>query len=299
MTLLMVVATLGVLAGCATSRQANLASVQETLERHGQYSALELGGAGVAPAALNSDTALTPNDPFDDPLDDPLDDPFDDPLDDPINDDWDWEDEYNGEFYTVADPLEPFNRAMFVVNDRLYFWVLKPVAQGYRTVVPRPARSGVRNFFYNLGAPIRIVNNVLQGNVQAAEAEVARFLYNSTVGVLGFGNPARGNPGLNPENVDLGQTLGRYGFDDGFYLVWPVLGPSTLRDSIGMFGDYWLRPLSYLDHFEVNLALSGVQIINDTSFRIGDYEAVKEAAIDPYQAFRDGYIQIRQSKIRR
>lgn len=213
-------------------------------------------------------------------------------------DDLDWDDEGAGDFYTVADPLEPFNRTMFVFNDKLYFWVLKPVAQGYRFAVPRPARSGVRNFFNNLGAPIRIANNILQGRFQTAEAEVARFLYNSTVGVLGFGNPAADVEGLNPEPTDLGLTLGHYGIGNGFYLVWPVLGPSTLRDSAGYFGDRWLNPTIYIDPIEASLAVFALRSINTVSFHIGDYEAIKSAALDPYQAMRDAYIQLRRSKLR-
>lgn len=215
-----------------------------------------------------------------------------------LENDWGWDEDGAADFYVVPDPLEKFNRVMFVFNDKLYFWVLKPVAQGYRFVVPRPARSGIRNFFHNLGAPVRIVNNILQGKGQAAEAEVAKFLYNSTVGVLGFGNPARTIEGLNPDRTDLGITLGRYGIGNGFYLVWPVLGPSTLRDSVGNFGDSWLKPTMYLDPSEVFLALAGLDIINATSFRIGDYESLKSAALDPYQSLRDGYIQLRQSKLK-
>lgn len=215
-----------------------------------------------------------------------------------LDDDWAWNDDFDDEFYTVPDPLEKFNRVMFVFNDRLYFWVLKPVAKGYRTVVPRPARTGLRNFFHNLGAPVRIVNNILQGKGQAAEAEVARFLYNATVGVLGFGNPAREHPGLNPGAADLGQTLGRYGIGDGFYLVWPVLGPSTLRDSVGRFGDSWLHPTNYVEPIELVLGAYALNTVNTTSFHIGDYESLKSAALDPYQSLRDAYIQLRRAKIK-
>lgn len=203
------------------------------------------------------------------------------------------------EDFMVADPLEGFNRAMFFVNDKLYFWVFKPLALGYRAVVPQPARRGVRNFFYNLAAPVRIFNNILQGKGQAAEAEVARFLYNTTVGVLGFGNPAGKHQGLNPQAEDLGQTLGRYGIGDGFYLVIPGIGPTTLRDSLGMVGDYFLSPANYyIEPIETSLTVKGVTVVNDISLRIGDYEALKNAALDPYQAFRNGYIQLRQARIK-
>lgn len=223
----------------------------------------------------------------------------DDPLmDDPLKDEFDaLEDE--GTMYTVADPLEPFNRAMFTFNDKLYFWLLKPVARGYRAVTPRPVRSGISNFFRNLLAPVRLVNNILQGKGQAAEAELAKFLYNSTVGVFGFGNPAKKHPALNPEPEDLGQTLGSYGIGDGFYIVWPVLGSSTLRDTVGDVADGFLNPVSYAEPFEAYLALQGLDTVNTLSFRIGDYETLKRAALDPYEALRNAYIQLRQSKIKK
>lgn len=200
--------------------------------------------------------------------------------------------------YSVADPLEPFNRAMFYFNDKLYFWAFKPVATGYRAVTPQTMRIGIRNFFVNLLGPVRIVNNVLQGNGQSAEAEFAKFIYNSTAGVLGFGNPAKKYPAMNPDPEDLGQTMGKYGIGDGFYIVWPVLGSSTLRDTIGDLGDGFLNPVSYVDPLEAYLTVRAVNTINSLSFYLGDYETLKKAALDPYESMRNAYIQMRQSKIR-
>ncbi len=197
----------------------------------------------------------------------------------------------------VADPLYPWNRAMFHFNDKLYFWVLKPLARGYRAVIPKPARSGVKNFFHNLTMPIRMVSCILQGKGRAASAELTRFLINSTVGVLGFGNPAKRWPELNPSEEDLGQTLATYGIGNGIYIVWPVLGPSTLRDSVGMVGDWFLKPVFYVRPTEASLEIWAVEKVNDTSFRIGDYESLKEAAIDPYVALRNAYIQYRKKKV--
>lgn len=201
--------------------------------------------------------------------------------------------------YMVADPLEGFNRVMFHVNDKLYFWAVKPIAKGYGAVVPEPARVGLKNFIYNLKAPVRIINNILQGKGQGAEAEVARFLYNTTVGVLGFGNPARKHAGLDPPDVDLGQTLGRWGFGPGFFLMIPAIGPSTLRDTAGMVGDFYLNPINYyVDSFAISFAIWAGTSINDVSLRIGDYETLKNAALDPYQAFRNGYMQLREARIK-
>jgi len=197
----------------------------------------------------------------------------------------------------VADPLQSWNRAMFHINDKLYFWILKPVSRGYKAVIPTPVRSGVRNFFHNISAPVRIVSALLQGKGRKASAELTNFLINSTVGVLGFGNPAKRWPELAPSEEDIGQTLASYGIGDGFYIVWPILGPSTLRDSIGMVGDWFLDPTSYVEPFEAYAAVWTLENVNATSFRIGDYESLKEAAIDPYIALRNAYIQNRKKKV--
>jgi phospholipid-binding lipoprotein MlaA len=223
----------------------------------------------------------------------------DDPLWDDELDDFD-DLEENNDIYTVADPLEPFNRAMFHINDKMYFWLFKPLASGYKAIAPSPIRLGIRNFFNNLKAPIRIANNILQGNGEAAEAEWAKFVYNSTVGVLGFGNPAKNHPALNPDSEDFGQTLARYGIGDGFFIYWPILGPTTLRDTVGDVTDgFYLNPIGYIDSFETYLVVRSVDTFNELSFYLDDYETIKKAALDPYISIRDGYVQLRQSKIKK
>ena len=210
---------------------------------------------------------------------------------------------------TVADPLAGFNRAMFTFNDKMYFWVLKPVAIGFRTVIPTPLRVGIKNFFFNLLMPVRFVNCLLQGKGEAAGGELSRFMVNSTIGLAGFLNPAQAFPELNPPEEDLGQTLGHYAVGNGFYIVWPLVGPSTLRDTVGAIGDWALNPISFMQLVNLdagaltssttNVAAYGIRTVNDTTFRIGDYETLKNAALDPYEAFRDAYIQNRISKIAR
>lgn len=200
----------------------------------------------------------------------------------------------------VPDPLLHWNQAMYQVNDRLYFWLLKPVASGYRAAVPTPLRQAVRNWFHNIAAPARFVSCALQGKFAAAGGELGGFLMNSTAGMLGFGNPARRFPALNPEAEDLGQTFGVWGADHGFYLVWPLLGPSSLRDTVGTVGEIFLDPLYwYVDPSLARLGITAVDVVNETSFRIGDYEALKAAAIEPYSALRDAYIQHRDEKTAR
>ncbi len=211
-----------------------------------------------------------------------------------------FDEEFEEDKAHVADPLIYWNRAMFYFNDKFYFWILRPVSKGYRAVVPSPVRVGVKKFFTNLTAPIRFVNCIIQGKWKAADAELARFLFNSTVGVLGFGNPAKKYPELNPnDDEDFGQTLGAYGIGNGFYIMWPILGPSTLRDSVGLVGDLFLNPVFYVEPVEASVGIRSYEEVNETSFEIGDYESLKKAAINPYEAVRDAYIQYRNSKVKK
>ena len=199
---------------------------------------------------------------------------------------------------TVADPLEPFNRAMFHFNDKLYFWVLKPVAQGYQDVVPEGARISVRNFFSNVVFPIRFVNCLLQGNFNGAAIELSRFTVNALLGLGGLFDPASSQEmKLIKQDADFGQTLGVYGLGQGIFLTWPILGPSTPRDTVGLAGDWVVNPITYLSPWYVPYALKSYDRVNEVSLRIGDYEALKEAAIDPYLALRDAYLQYRQKKV--
>ena len=199
----------------------------------------------------------------------------------------------------IPDPLEPFNRAMFTVNDKLYFWVLKPVAKGYSTVVPEPIRLSVRNFFNNVATPIRLVNSLLQFKMKSASNELVRFGINSTFGILGLYDVAKDEMGINMQDEDFGQTLGVWGAGPVFYLYWPVLGPSNVRDSLGFVGDYFLDPVNYVNPMLDRYALKIGDTVNRTSLRIGDYEEIKKDAIDPYSAFKDIYYQYRKSKIER
>lgn len=197
----------------------------------------------------------------------------------------------------VADPLYYYNYAIFQFNDKMYTWIVEPAADGYKFVVPEGIRSSVGNFFTNLMFPVRFVNNLLQGELKDAGTEAGIFFINSTVGILGLFEPAQKEFDLHVNNEDLGQTLGRYSIGNGIYIVWPFLGPSTLRDSIGMVGDSFLYPLNYLEAPEAVIGAKILYSVNSTSYRIGDYENIKKAAIDPYTALKNGYVQQRQAKI--
>ena len=195
----------------------------------------------------------------------------------------------------VKDPLRPFNEVMFLVNDKLYFWVLKPLGQGWRKVAPEPARRGIGNFFTNLRAPGRTLNAALQGKWEKAGTEVKRFAVNTSVGVLGFKDAATERGAAAPSPEDLGQTLARHRIGAGWYIVWPIFGPSDVRDTVGMFGDRMLDPVTYAGDSSFPIGLT--ETINRTSQQIGRYEQLKSDALDPYSLLRDLYLQRRARHI--
>ena len=245
--------------------------------------------AGCASSNNNAKFSTAQQNTLNDPNN--IDEAFDD-------DDFDLlEEEYIEQRVEVADPLEPLNRLMFGVNDVLYFWVVKPCAETCKAVVPEPARTGVRNFFHNLTTPVRYVNCLLQGKGDDADTELRRFLVNTTEGILGFGDPARDKYELQPVQEDLGQTLAVHGMDQGFYIVWPLFGPSTVRDSLGMAGDMFLNPVRYVEPTETSIYISAGKGINEGSFHVGEYEDFKSASLEPYIAMREAYIQYRNKKI--
>jgi len=244
------------------------------------------------PIYLAQNTPATPEDDVSktDDISEPVDEDFEEPLFDDYDD--------TKVIQTVADPLYYFNYAMYTFNDFLYFAAIKPIATGYKAIMPSVIRKGVNNFFHNLLFPVRFINNFLQGEMKDAGTEIEIFLINSTIGVLGFGQIAQNNFDLHTSNEDLGLTLGTYSIGNGFYLVLPILGPSTFRDTIGLAGDYFVTPVNYAEPWELLWGLKVYDSLNAASFRLGDYEALKQAAIDPYVALRDAYIQYRKEKLR-
>ncbi len=200
----------------------------------------------------------------------------------------------------IADPLQPWNRAMYTFNDRFYFWLLKPVSQGYGKVVPEWGRVRVRNFFHNITTPIRFANCILQLKFHSAAKEVGRFVVNSTGGIGGLFDVLKDNPNAQGSNEDLGQTFGSYGIGSGFYIVWPILGPSSLRDTVGLVGDGFLNPENYVTPFWWDaVGIHAYETVNYTSLHIGDYEDLKESALDPYVSLRNAYYQHRESEIKK
>lgn len=198
----------------------------------------------------------------------------------------------------VADPLEGFNRAVFVFNDKFYIYGLKPIAKGYARVVPAFARTGIKNFFNNLFFPIRFVNDLLQGKGEAAGMEFSAFFINTTLGFGGLNDFAQKYVGLRLQDEDFGQTLGVYGIGNGIYLLLPVIGPSSLRDAVGRAGDWFVNPINYAQPWELSWGASGLEKVSWASFHIGEYDAFKKASIDPYTAMRNAYIQNRNALVK-
>jgi phospholipid-binding lipoprotein MlaA len=198
----------------------------------------------------------------------------------------------------VADPFEPWNRAMFTFNDKLYFWAMKPVIKGYNWVVPEDARKSARNFFYNLEMPDRFISSVLQAEIKAAGIELARFTINSTMGVVGLFDVAKSMFQLEPQTKDIGQTLGKYGIGEGFYLVWPFVGPSTARDTIGTASDMYLSPWLHVNIAEAAAALGGFDYFNRSSLDSSEYEELVNSSVEPYAALKNAYIQYRRNIVK-
>jgi phospholipid-binding lipoprotein MlaA len=197
----------------------------------------------------------------------------------------------------ASDPLEGFNRAMYAFNDKLDVYVLKPVARTYREWVPDPVRKGVSNFISNLGEPIVIVNDLLQGKFQQALSDFGRFVTNTTMGLFGIFDPST-HVGLAKHNEDFGQTLGVWGVGEGPYIVWPLIGPSTFRDTGGDVADWYAYPPNYLDDKGDRNALYGVKVVDKREKLLDATDIIEQAAKeDPYVFVREAYRQRRKSLV--
>jgi phospholipid-binding lipoprotein MlaA len=158
----------------------------------------------------------------------------------------------------------------------------------------------VSNFFANLGTPVRFVNSVLQLKFKDAGSELGRLVINSTLGIGGLFDPAKNWFDLRKKDEDLGQTLGNYGVGNGIYIVWPILGPSSARDTVGMAGDFFLNPLYYVQIKPLErVGLKAVEEETDLSLDKDTYEGIKRQALDPYLDVRNTYAQHREGKVRK
>jgi phospholipid-binding lipoprotein MlaA len=194
------------------------------------------------------------------------------------------------------DPWEPFNRRMFAFNRQLDRFVLKPAATVWDRVLPDLAQESLGHFFTNLSMPPRLVNNLFQRNIEGAGRELARFVLNFSMGVLGFFDAAT-ELGIAKSDADTGQTLGVYGAGPGPYLVLPLLPPLTIRDGIGFVVDSAMNPLSYVVPSAVNTGSRGLNIVNERASNLERFEGVEDEVLDLYTAVRNAYLQRRQRAI--
>ena len=203
--------------------------------------------------------------------------------------------------------FEGASRAIFKFNMALDDIVLEPLAKGYNKL-PSPIRSGTSNFTSNIGTLLSIPNNILQGNLKQLGHSVGSFAVNTTVGILGFLNPAE-RIGLKPNKEDVGQTLGSYGIGPGCYFVLPIFGPTTARDSVGLIADTFMDPFAQvtihnkellgasgnsLDYYTVK----GTSVIDFRADNDKNFESLEKNSIDLYASFKSIYLQDRENKIK-
>lgn len=191
----------------------------------------------------------------------------------------------------AVDPYESFNRTIFGFNDGVDTYLLKPVAQGYKFVMPDVAEKGVSNFFSNLLEVRNIVNAILQGKGEKAANSTGRFIFNSTIGLAGLFDVAGGLGMEKQDGEDFGQTLGAWGVESGSYIVLPFLGPSTLRDGVAIPVDMYLDPVNYHEQSSVRTGLTVLEVVD---IRANLLEAEKLLSGDKYVFMRDAYLQRRE-----
>lgn len=228
-------------------------------------------------------------------------------LDEQVQEEVDELDDYGEtEAATIADPLEKWNRFWFRFNDWVYVHVADPVYGAWKAAIPQEFRSGLHNFYHNLLFPLRFVNNLLQAKFLAAGVEFSRFVGNSTAGLGGFFDVTRNNRTIvpvHPEGEDFGQTLGAWGIGQGCYIVWPFLGPSTVRETVGRVGDAFAKP-AFAASFVIDpwylppLVQLGFDF-NDLDDVLPTYMELRKAAVDPYIMMREAYVKMRATQVER
>jgi len=193
------------------------------------------------------------------------------------------------------DPLESFNRAMFSFNETFDGLIMKPLAIGYNAL-PDPVNKGVTNFFGNIGDVVVLLNDILQFKLTHAASDTGRIVFNSTAGLLGLIDVA--SPmGFRKRDEDFGQTLGYWGVGSGPYLVLPILGPSSIRDTFGRVVDYYTDPITYVRPTSTRGALIFIEAVDTRADLLSASKVFEEAALDQYLFVRDAYLQRRRSQI--
>ena len=202
--------------------------------------------------------------------------------------------------------FEKTSRAIFKFNSGFDNIILEPIAKGYNKL-PEPIKNGTSNFTSNIATLLSIPNLLVQGEMKSAGDATASFLINTTIGIIGFANPAE-KLGLTAQKEDVGQTLGTYGFGPGCYFVLPILGPTTARDSIGLIADSIVDPFAHITWRENELfgvsgqkldyfAVKGTTAIDFRADNEANFESLEKNSIDLYASFKSLYLQNRENKI--
>jgi phospholipid-binding lipoprotein MlaA len=204
------------------------------------------------------------------------------------------------DFEQTNDPLEPTNRVFYAINNGLDTVILRPAAQAYRYVLPGPVRTGIHNVLVNLGTPVQLTNDMLEGKPRRAGDTTMRFLINTTVGVLGIFDVAKGW-GYPDHDADFGLTLANWGVPEGPFLFLPVLGPSGPRDAAGFGMDIAIDPFTWVGQgvgvTAANWTRFGVNAVDQRERVLDPIEQIKKTALDPYATFRSLYRQHRQAQL--
>lgn len=200
------------------------------------------------------------------------------------------------EYGEPSDPLEGWNRAVYRFNEGLDKAVIKPLAKGYNAITPAPVNRGITNIFGNLEDVGSAVNNLLQFKFGRAASDVGRVAVNTTIGIAGFFDVAS-NMDLPHYGEDFGQTLGTWGFEPGAFIVLPVIGPTTVRDGIGLVADWYVDPIHYIEDDTVRWSIRGLDLVDTRADLLGASRVLEQAALDPYVFMRDAYLQQRRSKV--
>ena len=203
--------------------------------------------------------------------------------------------------------FEGVSRAMFSFNMAFDDIILEPIAKGYNKL-PKPLKDGTSNFTSNIATLLSIPNNLLQGNIKQLGHSTGSFIVNTSVGILGFFNPAE-KIGLKPYKEDVGQTLGTYGMGPGCYFVLPILGPTTARDSLGLIADSFIDPFAHVTLREKELfnvsgneldfySLKGIGAVDFRSDNITNFDSLEKNSIDLYSSLKSVYLQDRERKVK-
>ena len=203
--------------------------------------------------------------------------------------------------------FEGVSRAMFSFNMAFDDIILEPIAKGYNKL-PKPIKDGTGNFTSNIATLLSIPNNLLQGNIKQLGHSTGSFIVNTSIGILGFFNPAE-KIGLKPYKEDVGQTLGSYGMGPGCYFVLPILGPTTARDSVGLIADSFIDPFAHVTLREKELfnvsgneldfySLKGIGAVDFRSDNITNFDSLEKNSIDLYSSLKSVYLQDRERKIK-